>query len=104
MASVFQPFPLFVALRYVTTKRRNRFAAFVSLVSIVGIALGVGALIIVLSVMNGFEREVIRHVLGMSAHAVVFNGDGALRDWPRVQRAIELLGLSYERAVRQKKT
>lgn len=89
LASVFQPFPLFVALRYVTTKRRNRFAAFVSLVSIVGIALGVGALIIVLSVMNGFEREVIRHVLGMSAHAVVFNGDGALRDWPRVQRLLE---------------
>jgi lipoprotein-releasing system permease protein len=81
---VFQPFPLFVALRYVTTKRRNRFASFVSVVSVAGIALGVAALIIVLSVMNGFEREVVRHVLGMSSHAVLLSAQGVILDWPEL--------------------
>ena len=85
---MFQPFPLFIALRYVTTKRRNRFASFVSFVSIAGIALGVGALIIVLSVMNGFEREVVRHVLGMSSHAVLLNDSGLITNWPALEPRI----------------
>jgi lipoprotein-releasing system permease protein len=85
---MFHPFVLFVALRYMRVKRRNRFASFVSFVSVAGIALGVGALIIVLSVMNGFEREVIRHVLGMSSHAVLVEGDERIEDWPGVRRAI----------------
>lgn len=85
---MFQPFPLFIALRYVTTKRRNRFASFVSLVSIAGVALGVAALIIVLSVMNGFEREVIRHVLGMSSHAVLSNDSGFIANWPALEPRI----------------
>ena len=55
---MYQPFTLFAAARYMRSKRRNRFASFVSIVSIAGIALGVAALVIVLSVMNGFEREV----------------------------------------------
>lgn len=78
---MFRPWPLFVALRYVRARRRNRFAGFVSFVSIAGIALGVAALIIVLSVMNGFEREVTRHVLGMSAHAVLMPPHGNLAAW-----------------------
>ena len=85
---MFQPFPLFIALRYVATKRRNRFASFVSFVSIAGIALGVGALIIVLSVMNGFEREVVRHVLGMSSHAVLLNDSGLITNWSALEPRI----------------
>ena len=85
---MFQPFPLFIALRYVTTKRSNRFASFVSLVSIAGVALGVGALIIVLSVMNGFEREVVRHVLGMSSHAVLMHDSGIIPNWPALESRI----------------
>jgi lipoprotein-releasing system permease protein len=85
---VFQPFPLFIALRYATTKRSNRFASFVSLVSIAGVALGVGALIIVLSVMNGFEREVVRHVLGMSSHAVLMHDSGVIVNWPVLEARI----------------
>ena len=85
---MFQPFPLFIALRYITTKRRNRFASFVSFVSIAGIALGVGALIIVLSVMNGFEREVVRHVLGMSSHAVLLSDAGLIADWPALEKRV----------------
>ncbi|MCC6707973.1 MAG: lipoprotein-releasing ABC transporter permease subunit [Gammaproteobacteria bacterium] len=85
---MFQPFPLFIALRYITTKRSNRFASFVTFVSIAGIALGVGALIIVLSVMNGFEREVVRHVLGMSSHAVLLSDSGLIADWPALERRV----------------
>ncbi|MEQ8230874.1 MAG: lipoprotein-releasing ABC transporter permease subunit [Gammaproteobacteria bacterium] len=78
---MFRPFSLYVGLRYLRSKRRNRFAGFVSLVSVSGIALGVAALVIVLSVMNGFEREVSRHVLGMSAHAVALARTGYIEDW-----------------------
>lgn len=78
---VFRPLTLFVALRYVRSKRRHRFASFVSLASVLGIALAVGALVIVLSVMNGFEREVTRHVLGMTAHALVVRPGRHLEDW-----------------------
>lgn len=85
---MFQPFPLFIALRYITTKRSNRFASFVTFVSIAGIALGVAALIIVLSVMNGFEREVVRHVLGMSSHAVLLNDSGLIADWPALEKRV----------------
>lgn len=79
---MFQPYPLFIAWRYLRARRRNRFASFVSLVSIAGIGLGVATLVIVLSVMNGFEREVTRHVLGMSAHASIVRPGAAMAPWP----------------------
>lgn len=85
---MFHPFTLFVAIRYIRTKRRNKFASFVSFVSVAGIGLGVGALIIVLSVMNGFEREVVRHVLGMSSHAVLLQQDKAIENWAEVEQII----------------
>ncbi len=78
---MFQPYTLFIAWRYLRTRRRNRYASFVSLVSVAGIGLGVAALIIVLSVMNGFEREVVRHVLGMSSHALIAAPGAGLPDW-----------------------
>lgn len=87
---MFQPLTLFLAWRYVRSKRRNRFAGFVSLVSVSGIALGVAALVIVLSVMNGFEREVSRHVLGMSAHAVALAQGGVITDWRELLETPEL--------------
>ena len=85
---MFQPFTLFVAARYVRSKRRNRFASFVSLVSVAGIALGVATLLIVLSVMNGFEREVTRHVLGMTSHAVIVQQAPTIEDWISIDREI----------------
>ena len=85
---MFQPFTLFAAARYVRSKRRNRFASFVSLVSVAGIALGVATLLIVLSVMNGFEREVTRHVLGMTSHAVIVQQGPAIEDWISIDREI----------------
>jgi len=54
---MFKPLPLFVGLRYTRAKRRNHFISFISAISMLGIALGVTALITVISVMNGFEKE-----------------------------------------------
>ena len=56
---MFQPYELFVGLRYTRAKRRNHFISFISLISMLGIALGVTALITVISVMNGFEKEFV---------------------------------------------
>lgn len=73
--------PLFIGLRYVRAKRRNHFISFITLISMLGFALGVAALITVLSVMNGFERELRAHVLGMASHATIRPLTGALSDW-----------------------
>ena len=79
-----QPFELFVGLRYTRAKRRNHFISFISLVSMLGIALGIAALVTVMSVMNGFEREIRSRILGVAAHVQVLAVDGALADWPGV--------------------
>lgn len=81
---MFRPLELFIGLRYTRAKRRNQFVSFISLSSILGIALGVTALITVLSVMNGFERELRDKILGMIAHATVEARDGGMEDWERV--------------------
>jgi lipoprotein-releasing system permease protein len=81
---LFQPLSLFIAVRYLRVKRKNRFAAFVSLASVAGIALGVAILLIVLSVMNGFERQVAARILGMTAHATLLSRYGLMEDWQRV--------------------
>ena len=79
-----QPFELFVGLRYTRAKRRNHFISFISLVSMLGIALGIAALITVMSVMNGFEREIRSRILGVASHVQVLAVEGALADWNRV--------------------
>ena len=66
-----QPFELFVGLRYTRAKRRNHFISFISLLSILGIALGVTALITVMAVMNGFEKELRERILGAASHATI---------------------------------
>ena len=85
---MFKPLEVYVGLRYTRAKRRNHFISFISLSSMLGIALGVTALITVLSVMNGFEKELRERILGMASHATVSRFRGALEDWPSVaQRA-----------------
>ncbi|HSR63067.1 MAG TPA: lipoprotein-releasing ABC transporter permease subunit, partial [Gammaproteobacteria bacterium] len=69
--------------------RRNHFISFISLTSIVGVALGVMALITVLSVMNGFEKELTDRILGMASHATVIVPDGQLSDWQTLAGEIE---------------
>lgn len=75
------PVELFVGLRYLRAKRRTRFVSFITLISLLGIALGVAALIVILSVMNGFEGELRGRLLSMSAHGYVTGPDRVTRDW-----------------------
>ena len=72
---------LWIGLRYTRAKRRNHFISFISLVSMLGIGIGVMALIVVLSVMNGFERELRSRILGMASHATIAAFEGGLKDW-----------------------
>ena len=78
---MFTPYQLCVGLRYTRAKRRNHFISFISLTSMIGIALGVTALITVISVMNGFERELRERILGVASHATISGFDRALEDW-----------------------
>jgi lipoprotein-releasing system permease protein len=78
---MFRPLELYVGLRYTRAKRRNHFISFISLSSMLGIALGVTALITVLSVMNGFERELRERILGMASHATISGTGGTLSGW-----------------------
>ncbi|MDO8651488.1 MAG: lipoprotein-releasing ABC transporter permease subunit [Undibacterium sp.] len=78
------PFEWLVGLRYTRAGRRsgrNSFISFISLISMAGIALGVAALIVVLSVMNGFQKEVRDRMLSVLSHIEVFDVSGALPDW-----------------------
>jgi len=76
------PFEVFVGLRYTRAKRRNHFISFISLISMLGVALGVAALIVVLSVMNGFGKELRDRILGVVSHVTITGERGALDDWP----------------------
>ena len=75
------PFELQIGLRYTHAKRSNHFISFISIVSMVGIALGVMALIVVLSVMNGFQEELRTRILGVAAHLEISGPADRLADW-----------------------
>lgn len=76
-----QPYEIYIGLRYTRAKRRNHFISFISLISILGVALGVTALITVMSVMNGFEKEVRERILGMASHAEISLRNEPMHDW-----------------------
>ena len=82
------PVELFVGLRYLRAKRRTRFVSFITLISLLGIALGVAALIVILSVMNGFEGELRGRLLSMSAHGTVAGPGGVTRDWQALREEV----------------
>ena len=79
-------YELLVGLRYTRAKRRNHFISFISLTSMLGISLGVAALIVVLSVMNGFQKEVRARILGVVSHVQITGVDNRLADWQAVAR------------------
>lgn len=81
---MFKSLPLFIGLRYTRAKRRNHFISFISLISMMGIALGVTVLITVLSVMNGFDRELRERILGMVPHVSIMAYGGSLKNWQEV--------------------
>lgn len=78
------PYELFVGWRYTRAKRKNHFISFISLTSMIGIALGVAALIVVLSVMNGFQKELRTRILGVASHLEITGANNQLADWQRV--------------------
>lgn len=84
---MFKPLQLYVGLRYTRAKRRNHFISFITIISMLGIALGVTALITVISVMNGFEKELRERILGMTAHATIQGQGNDLQNWRSVAAA-----------------
>lgn len=80
-------YELLVGLRYTRAKRRNHFISFISATSMAGIALGVAALIVVLSVMNGFQHELRARILAVVSHVQIFGEENRLDDWQSVAAA-----------------
>lgn len=78
-----RPATFWLAFRYLRSQPANQFAALVAMASVIGVALGVAALIVVLSVMNGFENELRTRLVAITGHATILTGAG-VRDWPAV--------------------
>jgi lipoprotein-releasing system permease protein len=81
-----RPYELFIGLRYTRAKRRTHFISFISLISMLGIALGIAALITVMSVMNGFEKEIRARILGAAAHIQIVGPEQGMADWESIAR------------------
>ncbi len=77
-----------IGTRYLRSTHRRGFVSFVALMSVCGLMLGVATLVVVLSVMNGFERELRNRILAVTAHATIVGLDGTLPDWHAVQAAV----------------
>jgi lipoprotein-releasing system permease protein len=89
-----QPYELSIALRYLRARSSNSFISFISAVSMIGIGLAVAVLIVVLSVMNGFEHELQKRILGMVSDATINGYSGPLEDWAALRkRALEQPGV-----------
>ncbi|CAM4459873.1 MAG: Lipoprotein-releasing system transmembrane protein LolE [Legionellaceae bacterium] len=85
---MFKPISLYIGLRYTRAKRRNHFISFISLSSMLGIALGVAVLITVMSVMNGFDEAIKNRILGMARHISVSDYSGKLNHWKSLQEKL----------------
>jgi len=83
------PVELLIGLRYLRAKRRTRFVSFITLISLIGTSLGVAALIVILSVMNGFEGELRERLLSMSAHGSITAAEGTIDDWEPLVTSIK---------------
>ena len=85
---IFQPVSLAIGLRYAGARGDNRFASFISIFSTFGIAIGVLALIVVSSVMNGFEAQLKDRILGVVPHGVITTESGQLANWQQYQQTV----------------
>jgi lipoprotein-releasing system permease protein len=85
---MFRPLFVFIGTRYTRAKRRNHFVSFISLTSMIGLALGVVVMIVVLSVMNGFDHEMRTRVLGMVPHATIESGE-PISDWQNLATRVQ---------------
>src|SRR3989442_446352 len=80
------PVELFLALRYLRPKRT--FVSVITLISVIGVALGVWALIVVISVMTGFDQQLREKILGFSAHLKIFKDEEPLEDYQALERIV----------------
>lgn len=78
---MFRPLSIFIGLRYTRAKRRNHFISFISAASMLGIVIGIMALITVLSVMNGFDQQMRSRILGAVSQATISGVHGSMPDW-----------------------
>src|SRR6202451_3000176 len=90
---MFHPLSIFVGLRYVRARTHKFFVSFITWASLVGVCVGVAALIVILSVMNGFEDELRDRLLALGAHVRVVTAPGAAvapttPDWERLERRL----------------
>lgn len=86
---MFRPAAIFIGLRYTRAKRRNHFISFISLASMLSIALGVLVLITVLSVMNGFDREIKARVFSMAPPVTISSVTNRLSDWEQLENTVQ---------------
>ncbi|MEW5250255.1 lipoprotein-releasing ABC transporter permease subunit [Microbulbifer discodermiae] len=90
---MFRPLPAFVGLRYAGARRRGDdsggLVSFISGLSMLGLVLGVALMIVVMSVMNGFDRELRDRILGIMPHATIYNASGEV-DWPSLRQQLAL--------------
>ncbi len=77
-------FELFLGIRYLKAKRKQAFISVITVISVVGVMVGVMALVVVLSVMNGFHADLMSKILGVDSHLLVFNFEGAFKDYKEV--------------------
>ena len=85
---MFRPIAIFIGLRYTRAKRRNHFISFISLMSMLGIALGIVVLITVLSVMNGFDKEIQKRVFSMVPPITVGSFVNSISNWQQVENRL----------------
>lgn len=85
---MFYPLSLFIGLRYTRAKRKNHFISFISIISMLGIALGVMVLIIVLSVMNGFDKEIKTRILDMVPQVTITGVNGQMSNWQPLAQSL----------------
>src|SRR5688572_3460623 len=89
MRTMIRPYELFIGLRYTRSRRRHRIISFISLISIIGITLGIAALITILSVINGFGNEVRSRILSFISHVTISEPNGNLRDWEALGKRVQ---------------
>lgn len=82
------PYEWLIGTRYLRSTHRRGFVSFVAIVSVLGLALGVATLIVVLSVMNGFQREIRNRILSVTAHATLMGLEGSLPDWKTIRAEV----------------
>ena len=82
-------YELLIGTRHLRSTHRRGFVSFVALISVMGLTLGVATLVVVLSVMNGFERELRTRILSVTSHAMLMGIHGTIDDWREVQQAVQ---------------